>query len=427
MSSHKNKYYSLTNMLLMLGFIATMQSCSKNDLTKPQPTTYTTPDTIINGTIKFIDTTHTVSQQGLSIRYISSSPCYPSNEIFFFTAVPVNIDTVGVTYSWYIQEGQKATILTGKKIQYLYSTACNSYVKLEAYSNGNIIATVTMNINAYGQRANNINVGFQINYSSTTTKNYLAFNSTTLDPIDGYINALFWNFGDGTYDATNNKTPNHTFPSIPVDMNYPVELFVNNSSGCKDSVTHAVTVPASYSLPCKFTFSSKNACTTGEVFTFIADTTGVPSDAEYVWDFKDFTNGYSANPITHQFSYPNRYDVELIIIYKGNQVCNHTDTTVRAVGQNAKPTAYFYGSPKNSDSTSWFFNDLSSFNNGGYLSDILWDFGDGQTQHPSQYSPSLNHTYTATINRTIYNVSMIITDNAGCKDSSNFKVTIPGL
>lgn len=402
-----------------------MQSCSKNDLAKPQTTTYTPPDTIINGTIKFTDTYHTVSQQGLSISYIGSSPCYPSNEIFFFTAVPVNIDTTGVTYFWYIQEGQKATTLTGKKIQYMYAAACNSYVKLEAYSKGYIIATVTMNINAYGQRANNRDVGFQINYSSTTTKNYLAFNSTTLDPLDGYINALFWNFGDGTNDATNNKYPNHTFPSVPVDMNYPVELYVNNSSGCKDSVTHIVNVPASYSLPCKFTFSSKNACTTGEVFTFIADSTGVPKGAEYIWDFKDFTNGYYSNPIDHQYAYPNRYDVKLIIKYKGNEVCNHTDTTIRAVGQNAKPTAYFYGAPKNTDSTYWFFNDLSAFNNGGFLADILWDFGDGNTKHPDKYSPSVDYMYTATSTRTTYKVSMFITDNAGCKDTSYFRVTVP--
>ena len=403
-----------------------MQSCSKSDVNKENNTNYTAPDTVLNGTIKFTDAPHTISRGGLILKYISSSPCYPSNEIFFFTAVPNGIDTVGVTYSWYIQDGPDHHILTGKKVQYLYNTAGGSnYVKVEAYKNGSIVDSVSTIVTAYGQRANNRDVGFQMNYATTTNKRYIAFNSTAQNPLDGYINALYWDFGDGTGDGSNNKYPNHTFPYIPADINYTVTLYVNNNANCKDSVSHTILVPASYSLPCKYTYSSKNACTTGETFTFIADTTGAPQGADYVWDFKDYSVGLKGNPINHQFAYPNRYDVTLKIMYHGVQVCSRYDS-IFAVGQHVKPSAFFYGTPKTSDSSYWFFNDLSTFNNGGYLDDIVWDFGDGNTSHPSKYSPSQDYRYTIQSSRKTYTVKMLITAISGCKDSSYFKVTVPG-
>ena len=413
--------------VLLLIIIVIVQSCSKSDLTNPNNVVYTAPDTIINGTIKFRDPAHTVNQNGLIMQYISSSPCYPSNEIFFFTAIPNGIDTTGVTYSWYIQDGPDHYIFTGKKIQYLYNTAGGSnYVKVEAYKNGNIIAKVETSVTAYGQRANNRDVGFQINYATTINKRYVAFNSTAQNPLDGYINALYWDFGDGSSDGSNNKYPNHTFPYIPADINYKVILYVNNNANCKDSAIHTVLVPASYSLPCAFTFSSANACTSGEVFTFLADTTGVPNGADFIWDFKDYSNGFSGNPVSHQYAYPNRYDVTMKIMYKGVNLCSHYDTTVIAKGQNAKPSAYFYSTPESWDSTKWFFNDLSTFNNGGFLGDIIWDFGDGHTAHPNQYSPSLDYTYAVPTTTQHYTVKMIITSSQGCKDTSYQKVTVPG-
>ena len=420
----KRNILFLTALLITIVII---QSCSKTGVPSPNNVVYTTPDTIINGTIKFTDSTHTITQNGLTIHYISSSPCYPSNEIFFFTADPGNLDTTGLSYSWYIQDGPNHYILTGKKIQYLYATAGGSnYVKLEAYKAGNLVTKVETSVTAYGQRANNRDVGFLINYATTTNKRYVAFSSTAQNPLDGYINAIFWDFGDGTYDGSNNTYPNHTFPYLPADINYAVKLYINNNANCKDSAIHTVLVPASYSLPCAFSFSSKNACTTGEVFTFIADSTGVPAGAEYVWDFKDYSNGYIGNPVTHQYAYPNRYDVTMKIMYKGVQLCSHYDTTVMAVGQNATPIAYFNGLPESRDSSKWFFNDLSTFNNGAYLADIVWDFGDGNTAHPNQYSPSLNYTYTIQHQTMHYSVKMLITSSLGCKDSSYFKVTVPG-
>ena len=413
-------------IMMLLITIVTMQSCSKSDLSNPNNVVYNAPDTLLNGTIKFTGTNHTVTQNGLTINYISSSPCYPSNEIFFFTAIPQGIDTSNVTYSWYIQDGQNHSILMGKKVQYFFNNSGSYYIKLQAISGNNIIATCTTNVTAFGQRANNRDVGFLINYSSTTNKQYLAFSSTAQNPLDGYINALYWDFGDGTIDGSNNTYPNHTFPAIPADMNYAVKLYVNNNANCKDSAIHTVLIPASYSLPCAFTFSSANACTTGEIFTFKADTTGVPTGASYIWDFKDYSNGFSGNPVTHQYAYPNRYDVTMKIMYKGVQLCSHYDTTVFAKGQNAKPYAYFYSTPESGDSTKWFFNDLSSFNNGGYLGDIVWDFGDGHTAHPNQYSPSLDYTYSVPTTTQHYTVKMVITSNLGCKDSTYQNVTVPG-
>ena len=417
-------YYAL------LLFISTViiESCSKSDVNSPIVTTiYTAPDTLINGTIKFRDSAHTVSQNGLTIHYISSSPCYPSNEIFFFTADPGNMDTTGLTYSWYIQDGQFHYILTGKKIQYLYATAGGSnYVKLEAYKAGNIVAKVETSVTAYGQRANNRDVGFLMNYATTTNKRYVAFSSTTQNPLDGYINAIFWDFGDGSYDGSNNTYPNHTFPYLPADINYAVKLYVNNNANCKDSAVHTILVPASYSLPCAFSFSSQNACTTGEVFTFVADTTGVPAGADYVWDFKDYSSGLKGNPITHQYAYPNRYDVTMKIMYHGVQVCSHYDTTVFAKGQGIKPSPYFYATPKTSDSSIWFFNDLSTYGNGGFLDNIVWDFGDGYTANPNKYSPNVDHTYSILSTRMVYNAKMVVTAISGCSDSSYFKISVPG-
>jgi PKD domain len=402
-------------------------SCQKKDT--PIIENLPTVDTVITGTVIFKEPAHTFGGGNISVTVARSCPCYPSNEIYFFTANTPNItDTVNTTYTWTVKMTTDF-VLTGKKVQFVFPRAGGWRVNLEVKTNGVLVDSMHVDVIPFGQQANNKNVSIHADCIDSNRKNFISFYSTHTAPTDGSVNAIYWDFDDGThYDS---QYVQHEFPKLAYDKYYYVKLFISNTSGCKDSAMQKVFVLGYYNnLPCKFTWSQTSACKPyNEVFTFVADTLGVPNGATYVWDFKDYVIDFSGQKVTHEFTYPNRYDVTMKIMYQGRELCSHYDTNVRAKGQNVTPIAYYYSSVEQDtlDTVRQFFNCQSKFDNGGFLEDIIWYYGDGTFEHRSQYDYNSRHTYHKQVADKTYHTKMVIVANSGCRDTSYFDIVIPKL
>ena len=119
-----------------------------------------------------------------------------------------------------------------------------------------------------------------------------------------------WVFGDslsGTSDTSYMFEPYHVFSNPGV---YNVKLFVENISGCMDSITHSVQVD---SIP-EAQFLAPDTIAVGKQFV-IADQSvphGSPILNRY-WDFGDGQNATNINPVLHTYNTPGQYNICLAV------------------------------------------------------------------------------------------------------------------
>lgn len=407
---------------LIVLFFSSCKKATEEEQAKPLPTvdTFSTPKNIF-----FTNPPRIVTQNSVRIEVLQSNPCYPSHEVFFFTAItPSLADSANLSYIWTVEQTTN-TILQGKKVQYVFARAGNHKITLEIKNKEVVVEKIEFNVSALGQLTNNRNVGMQIDPIDNNRPNFLSFSSKAQTPLDGFINATYWDFGDGTNSTQ--QFIQKEFTAQPIDKEYTVKLFVNNSNGCKDSSIQKVSIPAIYNQACNFLYLQTSPCKpSSEEFTFIADTNGFPASAIYLWDFKDYVFDVPGKVVKHKFTYPNTYDVQLRVMNNGREIsrCNRLIT---AKGQDVTPIPVFFASIETADSTRWFFNCTSKFDNGTFLSAIFWDFGDGNSTTRPANDYNARHTYTKQTTARTYIVKMVVTASSGCKDSSYSQVVIPKL
>lgn len=400
-------------------------SCKKE--TEEQAKLVPTVDTFITAkNISFTNPPIIITQNSVRVQILQSNPCHPSHEIFFFTAITPNlVDSANASYTWTVVQTTN-TILQGKKVQYVFERAGTHKIILEIKNKQQaLIEKIEFNVNPLGQLTNSRNVGMQIDPIDNNRPNFLSFSSKAQTPLDGFINATYWDFGDGTNSSQ--QFIQKEFTALPIDKEYTVKLFVNNSNGCKDSSIRKVSIPAIYNQACNFLFLQTSPCKpSSEEFTFIADTNAFPSTAIYLWDFKDFVFDVLGKVVKHKFTFPNTYDVQLKVMNNGREI-SRCNKIITAKGQDVTPIPVFFASIETADSTRWFFNSTSKFDNGTFLTDIFWDFGDGNSTNRPANDYNARHTYTKQATQKTYTVKMVITASSGCKDSSYSQVIIPKL
>ncbi len=109
-----------------------------------------------------------------------------------------------------------------------------------------------------------------------------------------------WDFGDGNTSGLVN--PSHTYQNAGT---YSIQLVIENASGCKDSITHIVTV---HPLPvADFTITPSNACISP---ILVARTNNSSGAVSYSWNFgNNFTS--TANNPTSMYNNPGTYPIQL--------------------------------------------------------------------------------------------------------------------
>jgi PKD repeat protein len=134
------------------------------------------------------------------------------------------------------------------------------------------------------------------------------------------------------------------------------------------------------------------------------------------WNFGEPTSGTQnfstlENPV-HTYSTPGNFVVTLII----TNLNGCSDTIQNTINVKSKPLSNFFSSPGCVNSATQFLADSTVINTGA-TSIYQWNFGDGATS----FSRNVLHTYVAP---GTYNVTLTVTDTAGCVGDTVLPVTV---
>jgi len=214
-----------------------------------------------------------------------------------------------------------------------------------------------------------------------------------------------WDFGDG--NTSTDENPSHTYTQAGV---YNIRLVATDSLGCSDTLSRANYVQVG-SLHNDFTANATQGCTPLEV-SFIETATiapiGVADIETWLWDFGDGNIDTSKNPV-HTYTEPGSYTVTL---YLQNRLgCWDTLSRIDYIQAWGPLTHFAPDQTADCAPISINFTDSSTvYPTNGSIQKWNWTFGDGgqdSVQHPL-------YTY---LDPGLYSVSLIVTDNLGCKDS----------
>jgi len=147
----------------------------------------------------------------------------------------------------------------------------------------------------------------QINFTNLSSSN-----STTVD-------ALQWNFFNGTQTIEQNPSVNYTNETDEV-VYYNVELIATNSFGCSDTTlvnNYIAVIPQ----PIAAFYPSPSLLNTQHTETEFVNQSQLAD--EYLWDFGDNSTSIEENPLHEYLAIQADYVVELIA-YNYNQFCSDT-------------------------------------------------------------------------------------------------------
>lgn len=312
-----------------------------------------------------------------------SSVSCPPKSVAFNNLTSLNSSGTA-SYIWDFGDGTTSATIAPTHI---YNTAGNYSVTLVVTNGVGCTSTLTKS-----------------NYIPVVQKPTAAFSGSNLTSCSVPLTASFsnsssgaatydWDFGDGgTSTATN---PTHTYNTAGA---YTVRLIVTNASGCKDTVikTGYVNITSVHSA---FTLSTPSPFCPGTSVPLINNTT--PSGATSLWQFGNGNSSTATGP-SLSYSTGGTYTLKLYSTYNG---CK--DSASQTITVSPAPTVQFSANNLTSCSSTLTTQFKNSTTNGNTY---LWSFGDGSTSTTS--APS--HTYSGYGS---YNVKLVATSAAGCKDS----------
>ncbi len=240
--------------------------------------------------------------------------------------------------------------------------------------------------------------GATANFSATPltgctplTVNFTDFSSSYL----GNITAWVWTFGDGNQSILQNPSNNYLTPGY-----YSVTLAVTDDNGCTDVITMPNYINPTFPTA-DFTVTTTQGCV-GANLTFSSTSSG--QGLTYVWDFGDGSTATGASA-THQYAIEGQYTVTLT----ATDVNGCVDSEIKIDYISIQDPIAAFGADTTSANCPPLIVVFSNQTSGNIVSQT-WDFGDGQGSNLT--NPS--HVYTQPGN---YTVTLIVTNNLGCKDT----------
>jgi gliding motility-associated-like protein len=272
---------------------------------------------------------------------------------------------------------------------YVYGDTGTYSVKLVAYNNGCSDTSVIQKIVVLPPKA-------VATYTLNCTNYYTVKFSSQSEGAD----SLFWDFGDGTMDSSNNISPTHTYTTRgPKTVTL---IAYNYATGCNNSATLSFTIAepiASYTLPL-----------TQGCYPFTSNFTSTSQDANtYYWNFDDpatLADSSLINNPSYTYNLPGAYTVSLVI----TDVNGCTDTA-KGIIKSLGPIPHFYADTL-TGCTPFPVTFVDTTTSDSALVNWRWTFGDGTIQFTN--NDSISHTYTTP---GVYSVIMSVKDMNGCWDS----------
>jgi gliding motility-associated-like protein len=343
-----------------------------------------------------------ISPTDVQINNLPRSGCAPFSWVFSTTTT--TIDPI-VSYLWNFGDGNTGT---GATPAHTYTAAGNYTVSVivTTASGCTDTATVVAGITVSTKPVAN----FTANPRDVCAK--LPVNFT--DQSTGTITQWLWIFGDG--GTSTDQNPIYEYQDTGY---FDVTLIVWNN-GCPDSIKFTNYI---HVKPPIAAFTTTFACGNPRQITFTAQSVGAD---QWTWNFGDGTTSTTQNPV-HTYADTGTYTVTLTVVNLTTG-CDYTKTqTIRIISEKANffatDTIICKGVPIGFSSVGSIPANIAAYD---------WDFGDGV----SGTGASISHVYTQA---GTYNVRLIITDVAGCRDTlskplyirvdgptADFTSTVPG-
>lgn len=281
--------------------------------------------------------------------------------------------------------------------------------------NYNVVLTVTDTVSGCtSEETDSIrvsvgNASFTNNRNSGCAPLRVNFNSTS----QGNSLQYKWNFGDPASGASNtsvNRNPGHTYQDPGL---YTVTLIITDVNGCTDTLVKPNLITIS-DVTAGFTGSPLIACipsdssSPGPPVTFTDQSVNSGNGPlSYVWYFGNATSSTQANPSV-SYTSGGAYDITLVVTNADG--CK--DSIVKPAYVNMRQPIARFRIPFNlyCQGQSIQFNN----NSNGVNYTNFWNFGDPNTTADTSRLPNPFYTFSDTGS---YDVSLLITDDFGCKDS----------
>ncbi|MGN6567645.1 MAG: PKD domain-containing protein, partial [Flavipsychrobacter sp.] len=219
--------------------------------------------------------------------------------------------------------------------------------------------------------------------------------------------SLSWDFGNGNHGT--GSTGSATYPS---PGHYVVTLTATAGSA---SATDTLGINI-YDTP-RVNFTVDTAVCVGASITFTDATVlgvGTASGASYNWSFGNGDGSSAQNPVYPGYSTSGYYTITLTVTNSAG--CQSVARKPNWIHVYGPPNVNFSASPTVFCGTSGTASFTSTISGGPSPYTYKWDFGDGSALGSSA-NPS--HSYSST--HSSYDVKLVVTSAAGCKDS----LTIP--
>lgn len=227
------------------------------------------------------------------------------------------------------------------------------------------------------------------------------------------ITSWNWNFGDPASGVNNTSTlsdPQHLFSGTG---SFDVTLTTENSNGCTSSAMQTLVIAPAPAVD----FTSTPACD-GEPVTFAADpaVTNIPDVASYLWDFGDGSATSALATPDHLYAQTGDYTVTLTI----TNTTGCANSISHEVSVKSLPVAQFT-SNGNCVSNYVQFTDNSFNPSGDDIVSWFWDFGVSTSSNDTSSLQNPTYVYTVAGN---YNVTLTITNEAGCTDVKVMQIAV---
>lgn len=211
--------------------------------------------------------------------------------------------------------------------------------------------------------------------------------------------SVFWMFGDGNTSSIHH--PSHVYSTAG---SYNVTLIAYNfTTGCND--TDRIQIYVGPNAPDFWT--NKQRLCIGDSVQFKGIMTGDSSSAVFDWYFNNALIGKDLDSFNFTFLAPGQYTVKMVAFHDG---CMDSVTKVNWITV-GKPIAGF-----KTDTTHFCMPDSVTFVDTSYgspgttIASRYWDFGNGNTLTTT--NTTVKELYSS---KGIYGVTLIITDDIGCK------------
>ncbi|HLO72034.1 MAG TPA: PKD domain-containing protein [Flavipsychrobacter sp.] len=367
--------------------------------------TYSTPGTrtitlnVYNTTYGCSSTvTRTVNVQPLSPVFTVSDTTLCKGESTMFS---ITTSGSGNSYTWHF--GNSVTFSTGASTVYYAYPAGGTY-------SPKLVVTDANGCKDSLTKTNHIRVGSpNVDFSGTPLLGCLPFTATFTDlstPNGGFtITGKVWDFVYGGPQPTTSNTISYTYI---YGGSWPVKLVVTDANGCKDSLIKNNYITASKPVA-QFSTADTNICV-GQTVQMYNNSGGASFTC--VWHWGDGTTSTQLTP-THTYTVAGTYTVKLVVTDMYGCMDSNTKTAYIKVNS---PAIGFTMSDTVANCPPLLVN-FTNTSTG--VSTYAWSFGNGGQSSLS--NPTALYTYPG-----VYNIKLIGTTNAGCKDSLTKQVTIYG-